>query len=68
MHEPVAIEYLASRPERVPVLASWVYGYWGKMYRMKLVAEQIEKISERLNRDRFPLALGARGFRARRYR
>lgn len=59
VHEPIAIEYLASRPELVPILASWVFDYWGKMYRMKSVAEQIEKISERLNTDRFPLALVA---------
>ncbi len=59
MHEPVAIEYLAGYPELVPVLASWVYDHWGKMYRMKSVEEQIEKISERINTDRFPLAFVA---------
>lgn len=59
MHEPVAIEYLANYPGLIPVLASWVYGYWGKMYRMKSVEEQIAKISGRISTDRFPLAFVA---------
>lgn len=59
MHEPAAIEYLANHPEFVPVLASWVFDHWGKMYRMQSVKEQIEKISARLNIDRFPLAFVA---------
>ena len=50
MHEPIAIEYLAGHPEFAPVLASWVYGHWGKMYRMKSVAEQIEKDREPVDR------------------
>lgn len=56
MPAPAAIEYLADHPEFAPVLASWVFDHWGKMYRMQSVEEQIDKISARLNTDRFPLA------------
>ena len=59
MSEPVVIEYLKSYPQFVPVIASWVFDHWGKMYRMKSVEDQIEKISERLNINKFPLAFVA---------
>jgi len=59
MNEPVAIEYLADHPQYVPVIASWVFEYWRKMYRIKSVEEQVEKISERLNKNQFPLAFVA---------
>lgn len=59
MSEPVVIEYLKSFPQYVPLIASWVFDHWAKMYRMKSVEEQIEKISERLNTDTFPLAFVA---------
>lgn len=59
MSKPVVIEYLKSNPQFIPVIASWVFDHWGKMYRMKSVEEQIEKISERLNTNKFPLAFVA---------
>ena len=59
MSEPVVIEYLKSYRQFVPAIASWVFEHWGKMYRMKSVEDQIEKISERLNTDKFPLAFVA---------
>jgi predicted N-acetyltransferase YhbS len=59
MNESVVIEYLASHPQFVPVIASWVFDYWKSKYRLKSVEEQIEKISERLNTNRFPLAFVA---------
>ncbi|MEW6376137.1 MAG: GNAT family N-acetyltransferase [Thermodesulfobacteriota bacterium] len=59
MNESVVIEYLASHPQFIPVIASWVFDYWKKMYRLKSLEEQIEKISERLNTKRFPLTFVA---------
>ncbi len=59
MNEPVAIKYLSCYPELVPTIASWVYDYWGEMYLMNSVKEQITNISERLNTNHFPLALVA---------
>jgi GNAT superfamily N-acetyltransferase len=59
MEDPVAIEYLADYPELIPVLATWVYDYWGEMYKIKSLEESIEKISERLNIDKLPLAFVA---------
>lgn len=59
LRETISVDYLSHYPALIPILASWVYGYWGKMYQMKSVEDQIEKLSERLNTDRFPLALVA---------
>jgi predicted N-acetyltransferase YhbS len=59
MNESVVIEYLASHPQLIPVIASWVFEYWKNMYRLKSLEEQIEKISERLNTNRFPLTFVA---------
>lgn len=59
MEDPVAIEYFADYPELVPVLATWVYNYWGEMYKIKSLEESTKKISERLNTDEFPLAFVA---------
>lgn len=55
----LTIDYLAKYPQFVPVIAGCVFDHWGKMYRMPSVEDQIEKISERLNIDRFPLAFVA---------
>lgn len=55
----ITIEYLADHPQHVPVVATWVYRHWGRMYRMKSVAEQVERLSERLNKGKLPLALVA---------
>ncbi len=59
MDEPVEIGYLADCPEFIPTIASWVFRQWGEMYRMKSVNEQIERLSERLNKNRFPIAFVA---------
>src|SRR4030042_7159884 len=56
-NEPIVIEYLADYPQFVPVAASWVFEFWGKMYRPKSVEKQIEKISGRLNKNRSPLSI-----------
>lgn len=55
----VTIAYLADYPQHVPVIAEWVFQHWGRMYRMPSHAWQIERLSERLNKDRLPLALVA---------
>lgn len=59
LREAISVDYLSHHPALVPVIASWVYGYWGMMYQMKSIEDQIERLSERLNTDRFPLALVA---------
>ncbi|MDH3973290.1 MAG: GNAT family N-acetyltransferase [Deltaproteobacteria bacterium] len=59
MNEQVSIVYLSRNPQYIPVLASWVYDYWGEMYRIQSVEEQIAKMSDRLNTNNFPLALVA---------
>ena len=53
------IQYLADCPQHIPTLAAWIYDYWGKQYRMHSVREQIDAISERLYRNRIPLAFVA---------
>ncbi len=53
----VTITYLADHPQHVPVIAEWVFRYWGRMYRMPSLEWQMERMSERLNKDRLPLAL-----------
>jgi len=55
----VTIAYLADYPQHVPIIAEWVFRHWGRMYRMPSLAWQIERLSERLNKDRLPLALVA---------
>ncbi|NIP74042.1 MAG: GNAT family N-acetyltransferase [Gammaproteobacteria bacterium] len=59
MNKVITMMPLADYPQFVPVIASWVFDHWGKMYRMTSVDEQIGKISERLNKDRFPMAFVA---------
>jgi GNAT superfamily N-acetyltransferase len=59
MDDPLTIDYLAHYPQLVPIIASWVFDHWGKMYRMPSLEDQIDKISERLNIDRFPMAFVA---------
>lgn len=59
MTDAMRIAYLADYPGHVPTLASWIFRHWGRMYRMKSVEEQIERLSERLNKDKLPLALVA---------
>jgi len=57
--DKVSIENLENYPEFVPIIASWVFDYWGKMYRMNSMQEQVQKISGRLNSGRLPLAFVA---------
>jgi hypothetical protein len=54
-NELVLIKYLAGYLQFVPIIAS---KYWiiGEMYELKSVEVGIEKISERLNENFFPLA------------
>mgnify|MGYP001586579720 CR=1 FL=1 len=55
----VTIAYLADYPQHAPVIAEWVFRHWGRMYRMPSLEWQIERISERLNKDRLPIAFVA---------
>ncbi len=55
----VTIPYLADHPQHVPVIAEWAFRHWGRMYRMPSLEWQIERISERLNKDRLPIAFVA---------
>ncbi len=55
----VSIEYLADHPRFALTVAKWVFDHWGKMYRMRSVEEQIGRLSERLNKDAFPIAFVA---------
>ncbi len=55
----VSIDYLADHPRFVLTVAKWVFDHWGKMYRMQSVEEQIGRLSERLNKDAFPIAFVA---------
>lgn len=59
MDAPVTIDLLARHPRLVPLLASWVFTQWGAQYRMASVDEQLNKFSERLHVDRFPLSVVA---------
>lgn len=52
----ITIAYLADYPQHVPVIAEWVFRHWSSMYRMPSFEWQIERLSERLNKERLPLA------------
>ena len=57
--EPVVIRYLADCPQHIPVIATWIFDYWGKSYGFKSLQDQINALSRRLYRNRIPLALVA---------
>ena len=57
--EPVVIKYLADCPQTIPVLAAWMFDYWGDKYGMHSVQDPIDALSQRLYRNRIPLALVA---------
>ena len=53
----MSIAYLADHPEYLPIVAGWVYGYWGHL----LPGANLEMIERRfhthLNRDILPLTV-----------
>ncbi len=56
---PVDIEYLADRPEWLPVLAEWFYQEWGHGDPPFSIEDFLNQFHTRLNRDRFPLTMVA---------
>lgn len=55
----VKVEYLADHPELVSLLAGWFYEEWGKGRPAVTLERMEERVRERMNRDRPPLALVA---------
>jgi N-acetylglutamate synthase-like GNAT family acetyltransferase len=53
----MSIAYLADHPEHLPIVAGWVYGYWGHLLP-GVNLEMIERrFHTRLNRDALPLTV-----------
>ena len=59
MNEIIDIRYLADFPKVISTLASWIFDEWHEQYDMTSIDDQIELLSNRMNRDRFPLTLVA---------
>jgi predicted N-acetyltransferase YhbS len=53
------IEYLADHQSLIPVLADWFYTEWSHLHPGKSREDIQDLISQRINRDRIPLALVA---------
>jgi len=51
------IEYLAERPDLVPILASWFYEEWGRRNPENSIEKVEQRLRTRMNRDSLPIAL-----------
>lgn len=49
------IEFLADKPELVPLLAQWTYAQWSKYDPELTVARVTESLEQRFNREKIPL-------------
>jgi hypothetical protein len=59
MNETIDIQYLADCPDVISTIASWVFEQWGQQYKMESVNVQLELFANRMNRDKFPIAMVA---------
>ena len=53
------ISYLADHAEVIPTLAQWFYKEWSYLHPGKTISDVEQLISERLNKNKVPLALVA---------
>ena len=51
------IEYLADRPEAVPIVARWYFDEWGHLDPSNSFELTCERLSGKLNRDKLPLPI-----------
>jgi N-acetylglutamate synthase-like GNAT family acetyltransferase len=49
-----AIEYLADRPEFLPVLAGWHHGEWGRLHPGDTVEKRAERMKTHLGKEQVP--------------
>lgn len=50
-------DYLADRPEAIPLIAEWYYEQWGHQHKVTSLKKSEEMLSDYLNRDKIPLLI-----------
>ena len=55
--EDLKIEYLADRPEAVPLVAGWYFAEWGYLNPKATLERARQKLVASMNRDAIPLTL-----------
>lgn len=53
----MTLEFLADRPEFIPLLAHWYYQEWGHKEKSRTLYSEIEKLNGYLNKKSLPLIL-----------